>query len=99
MYGISLYASSKFRLGLALKFDLGMLELLLSILFGSRVACELARFNSLTKRAKIYAWLVTNLTEPSQVESSYKRTEPAHEFLAHGPALHVRLRESPCQAV
>jgi hypothetical protein len=50
------------------------------------------RASLLTKRVKIVAWLVTNLTHMSQVESSYKRAEAAHEFLAHGPTLSKTIR-------
>jgi hypothetical protein len=64
-----------------------MLKLELSNSFGSRVACELARASSLTERAKLVARLVKKLIEPSQVEPSYERVEPAHEFPAHGPTL------------
>jgi hypothetical protein len=53
------------RLGLALKSQLPMLDLC----FLACLARELARANSLTKRAKIVAWLVINLTEPSQATS------------------------------
>jgi hypothetical protein len=67
---VSLYALSKFRLHLALKSRLPMLDLLLSSLFALGAACVSARANSLTKREKIVAWLVTNLTKPSRAGSS-----------------------------
>jgi hypothetical protein len=64
-----------------------MLKLGLSSLFGSRVSSKLTRASSLTKRAKIVERLVKKLINPSRVEPSYERVEPAHEFLAHDPAL------------
>jgi hypothetical protein len=70
-----------------------MLKLELSSLFGSRVACELAWASSLKKRAKIVTQLVKKLIKPSRVEPSYARVELAHEFLAHGPALHIMYQE------
>jgi hypothetical protein len=68
-----------------------MLKLEVSSLFGSRVACELARASSFTKQAKIVTQLVKKLIQPSRVEPSYERVELAHEFLAHSPALGITI--------
>jgi hypothetical protein len=45
----------------------------------------------LTEQAKLVARLVKKLIEPSRVEPSYERVEPAHKFSAHGLALRAAL--------
>jgi hypothetical protein len=70
---------------------LPILDPLLSSSLGSQAAYELARASSLTKRANIVAWLVTNLSqdEPSRVELQASRASSRVSGLRSSPTNHI----------